>query len=109
MRQQTFEMIDAQRAAHALQRLAGSLHDVLHEQLAATAEQVRKRDATLGRVEFVFLVDLHPGQGSPLLRQRIAATRELLLVLHELPALGDPLFTIDDAVHGDSFSACASG
>jgi hypothetical protein len=45
---QAFEMIDAQRAAHALKRLVRPLHDVLHEELAAAAKQVRKRNASPG-------------------------------------------------------------
>ena len=47
MRQDAFEVIDAERAAHALQRLIRTLHDVLHEKLAPAAEQVREGHAPL--------------------------------------------------------------
>ena len=100
MRQQAFEMVDAERAAHALQRLSRTLHDVLNEQLAAAAEQIGERHPALRRIEFVALVDLDPGQGPALLGERVAPAGEFLFFLHELPAFGDPLFTSDDAMHG---------
>ena len=97
-------MIDAERAAHALQRLAGSLHDVLHEELRAAAEQVRERHAAVRRIELVVLVDLDPGQGAALFGQRVAAAGEFLFLLHQLLAFGDPLFPGHDAMHDGSFS-----
>ena len=81
MRQQAFEMVDAQRAAHALQRLSGTLHDVLNEELAAASEQIGERHAALRRIELVVLVDLDPGQGPALFGQRVAPAREFLFLL----------------------------
>ncbi len=48
VRQQAFEVVDSQRAAHALQRLPRPLHDVLHEELGAAAKQIREANTSLG-------------------------------------------------------------
>ena len=50
---------------------------------------------------------LHPGQGAPLFRQRIAPAREGLFLGQQLLAFGDPLFTVTTRCMGGSFSVGA--
>jgi hypothetical protein len=66
-------------------------HQVLHQQLAAAVEQVGQRATAHRRVEFVGLVDPHPGQRSALARDLVAEAGQPLLVRKQRLSLGNPL------------------
>src|SRR5262249_30531200 len=79
------------RAGRTAAAVVRAEHEVIDDELRAAAEQFRQgRTAFLG-VESVGLVDGHPGQRLPALRQLVAAPRELLLGLEQAAPRGKPL------------------
>src|SRR6185369_9800925 len=65
---------------------------VVDEELRAPAEEVRQRGVPFIGVEAIVLVDLHPRQLLPPLRQLVAAPCELLLRREQLAPRREPLF-----------------
>src|SRR5262245_15228288 len=102
--EQARDMIDLERAAHALRDLAGSHHEVLDEELAPAVEQIGEADLALRRVEDVLLLDPDPRQLATQPVQLVALLREGLLARQELHALLDPLRPGNDSMrlHGHS-------
>ncbi len=62
MHEYALEMVDFERASHALVRHAGPHHEVLDEELAAAVEELGQRDLALGSAESICLFHFHPGQ-----------------------------------------------
>src|ERR1700758_2328272 len=62
MRKQTLDVVDFERAPDALARLAGTHHEVLDEELAATVEQLCERNLSGWSVKDVLLLDPDPRQ-----------------------------------------------
>src|SRR2546423_6866979 len=61
-------------------------HEMVDEQLRATIEELGERLRPRLGLEAVVLLDRHPGELPPLLRERVAAPGELLLFREQLPA-----------------------
>jgi hypothetical protein len=75
-------------------------HEVVHEELAATLEQLRQRARAAIGVEAVLLLDASPGKRAPLPRQFVAQPRVLLLTLEQFLASRNPRFPRCDRVRG---------
>ncbi len=58
---------------------ARSKHEMLHQKLLTALEQLGERDGAVGPTEDIRLIDLHPGQLPPQLRELVAAPRQVLL------------------------------
>src|SRR5262249_29784859 len=84
-----------ERAALARRLPAGIEHQVLDDQLVAPREQVRQGLLSVRPLERVGLVDALPRQVAPLLAQRIARPREVLLLGEQLLARLDPFLARD--------------
>jgi hypothetical protein len=78
---------------------------VVDEQLGAAVEEVGERFRSALRLERVLLVDPNPRQLTPLLRELVAAARELLLFLQKRLALGLPLLQRRDPVRAHWFAS----
>ena len=98
MYENSFDMVNFQRATHALRYLPRPHHEMLDEKLAASVEKVSERHLPFWRVEDVILLDLHPGQGATLDGQFVAQSRELLFLAEQVLARNQPLFLRDDFV-----------
>src|SRR3954469_8063424 len=81
-------------------RVVGSVHDVVGEQLRAAVEQLAQRLLALLGVEDVVLLDRHPGQLTPLLGDLARELRVLGLELRQLPARSLPFLPCSDLVSG---------
>src|SRR5262249_3956767 len=96
------DMVGPERAAHAAFLPSRPEHEMLDDQLAASAEEVGERLLSVGSVEHVSLLDLHPRQLAPLGAQAIAQPGEFLLPAQMLLAGNEPLVSGHDAMvrHG---------
>src|SRR5919198_4564441 len=72
------DMIDQERAAPATLLPPRTEHEVVHDQLASAAEEVGERLLPFRSVKHVILLDLDPGQFTPLSAQLIAQPGEFL-------------------------------
>src|SRR3954469_23427103 len=87
-------------AGTGAERVVGSVHDVVGEQLRAAVEQLTQRLLALLGVEDVFLLDRHPGQLTPLLGDLARELRLLSLELRQLLASSLPFLPCSDLVSG---------
>ena len=95
------EVVGPERAVLASHLGIRAEHEVVDHQLAAAIEQVGQRLPPLRAVERVLLGDGLPGEVPARLGQGVARAGELLFLLEEPGAGGDPLFARNDAVsHG---------
>src|ERR1700733_7333751 len=108
MHQQAFEVVHFESAADAVILLAGAHHEMLQEELAATVEQLRERDFSLGTVEDVFLFDTHPGQCTLFGAELVAQFRERLFLGEQSDARLAP-FTARDNAMPERRGCCAAG
>src|SRR4029453_18299394 len=67
---------------------------MIYQELGAPPEEVRQRRAPLVRLEAICLVNAHPGEVVPPLRQVVAAARQLLLRLKQIEPRRQPLFPV---------------
>src|SRR5215467_6644539 len=79
MHENAFNMVDLEGTPNALSVLPRSHHEVLHEELTSTVEQLRKRHLALRRIKYVRLLDFYPWKRAPFCAQLIAKFRELFL------------------------------
>src|SRR5262249_19254228 len=81
------------RAALRWPTCFGPEHEVVDQELRAAAKQVGQRSAALVGVEAIGVVDAHPRQRLPSLRQLVAAPGELLLRRQQLQPRRQPFLT----------------
>src|SRR5260370_41153052 len=96
IRQMDDEAVEAVRdrgAQWAPCRVVGPEHEVIGEELRASAEEIGEGRRALVGLEAVLLVDSKPGQLLPLPRQFVASPRQRLLGLEQLQPGRQPLFT----------------
>jgi hypothetical protein len=79
MHENALNMVDLEGTPNALPVLRRSHHEMFHEELAATVEQLHKFHLALRRIEYVRLLDFHPRKRRPFCAQLIAKFRELSL------------------------------
>src|SRR4030095_3577326 len=84
------DMVGAERAADAAFLPVRPEHEMLDHELAAPVEQVGERHLATRPVEYIGLVDLHPGQLAALGTELVALARELFLLRQQRLARGDP-------------------
>src|SRR5688500_18187365 len=103
MDEDAVERVRDRRAGWAPRLEVGSEHEVVNDQLRASAEQVFERSAPLVGLEPVLLVDPDPGQLLPPPRQLVAAARKVLLGLQQLEPRRTPFFTCSGLVFGHRY------
>ncbi len=81
------DMVGAERAAGAALLPVRREHEVLHDELAAPVEEIRKRAFSRRRVENVFLLDLHPWQLTAFGHDLVAQFGQFLFA-REMPFAG---------------------
>ena len=84
----------------------GAEHEVVDEQLRATVEEVGERLRAVLGLEPVVLLDRHPGELPPLLRELVTAMGELLLLREELFARRVEFLLRADLVLGHRLPSC---
>ncbi len=97
---EALEGVRPERAARAALVPLGSVHEVVHEQLAVAIEQIRQIQASSWPVEAVLLVDSDPWQRPSLRGELVAEAVQLLLAGEELEARRQPLLTGADVRRG---------
>src|SRR5882672_4143316 len=78
-------------------------HEVIHDELAASVEQVAESHRAVGISENIILLDPDPGQRAALCRQAVPLARECLLLGEQRAAGFDPLFFRDDVMLGHEY------
>jgi hypothetical protein len=91
MHQRASDVIGHERAAGAALLPARAEHEVLHDQLAASLEQIGEALFSTGRIKDVVLIHSHPGQVTTLRGERVALAAVILLVDQQLLPGLDPL------------------
>src|SRR5258707_7149376 len=94
------EIARPKRAALAPNVPIRLVHEVIYDELAATAKEVRQSLSAVLAFEYVLLLDALPGQLAPLPAELFAQAREFLLFCDEAPAGGDPVVVTCDLVVG---------
>ena len=79
MERRAVEMIGKIGAARAAFAPIGAEHEVIDDQLATAGEEIAERLLSRRRVEHVILLDLDPGQGTPLGAELVAGLGQRLL------------------------------
>src|SRR5260221_11904825 len=104
MDEDAVDPVGDRRAGHTPRRVVRPEHEVVDEELRAPSEEVCQRGAALLGIEAVRLVDGHPRQLLTLPCHRVAAPRQLLLLLQEPEPGGQPLLACCGHVlgHGSS-------
>src|SRR6266480_7842558 len=87
------EAVRDRRAGRTPSFVVGPEHEVVDEELRASPEEISEGRFSFVGLEAVLLVDSHPGQLLPPLRQLIAPPRQFLLGLEQLQPGRKPLFT----------------
>src|SRR5215216_2311945 len=87
------EPVRDRRTRRAARGVLGPEHEVVHEELSAPTEQIRKRRASFVDLEAVVLVDSDPGELLPPPGELVAAPSQLLLGLEQLEPGHKPLLT----------------
>ena len=82
----------------AIELHAGAEHEVVDQELRAPVEQLRQRLGPLLGFEAVLVLDGHPGEVPPLLRELVIAPGELLLLRQQLVSLRLPFLLGSDCV-----------
>ena len=103
------EAVGDRRAARAALVPVGPVHEVVHEQLRTTSEEVGERGLPGFGVEAVVLLHRDPGERAPLRRERVAAAGELLLGGEQLEAGGAVLGRGAGRVGGGHAGSSGSG
>jgi hypothetical protein len=95
-------MIELERAADASLAPVRSEHEMLDDQLAASAEQIGEGFLPVRPIEDIGLLDLDPRQCPPLAAELVAQAGELLFLAQKLGTLCESLFLRYDRVllHG---------
>ena len=75
---------------------------MVHDELAAAVEKIGQRYLAVGRIKFIALLYLFPGQSAALAAQFIAQAGELFLFGQELAAGGKPFLMRNDVWVFDS-------
>jgi hypothetical protein len=96
------ESVSDRRAGGTGSGVVRAEHEVVNKQLCAPAKQVRQQRASFVSIKAILLINGHPRQCLPPLRQFIAAPREILLSLEQLEPLGKPLLACSGPVHHSS-------
>src|SRR5919112_608701 len=86
------ESIRNRGAGCAPGRVVGPEHEMIYEELRAPSEELGERRLALIRFESILLVDPDPGQLRRPPGELVTATGDLLFVLQQLDAGGEPLF-----------------
>ncbi|NYJ15087.1 hypothetical protein GGI64_006192 [Rhizobium leguminosarum] len=86
-------MIGQEGAAGAAGIPIRAEHEMIDQKLAAAVKEIGERLLSLGRVEDVILIDLHPGQRQPFGVDAVAQLRRLLFLQQQGTAGFDPLLT----------------
>ncbi len=94
----TVEVVGQARATRTGSGIARPEHDVVRKQLGAPVEELRQRLRPLFSRQGVLLVDAHPRELFPLLRELLAAGGVRLLLLVQLLASREPLLARYDFV-----------
>src|SRR5712692_11617972 len=97
-------MVRNERATWAAFHPLGTKHEVIHNQLASTAEKIAQRFLALRPIENVSLLNLLPRQFAALPAQLVAQPRKLLLLLQQLLSRRKPFRLGHDS--GKRFFAC---
>src|SRR5262245_22045158 len=92
------DVIAQERATDATLFQAMPHHEVIDDQLTAPVEQIGKRPLALRRIEYVLLLNLHPGQRAPLGGNKIAHARERLLAFEMCLARREPFVLGHDSI-----------
>src|SRR5262249_22204038 len=74
------DLVDEHRAAVATHVLIRPEHEVVDKQLPPTFEEIEQPGLARGRVEDVFLLDVHPREPAPLGGERVPRVGGLLLL-----------------------------
>src|SRR5216683_3871763 len=96
MNKNAVDMIELERTADASLAPIRAEHEMLDDQLTASAEQIGEGFLPVGPVEDVSLLHLYPGQCAPLRAQPVAQAGELLFLAQEFGTGRQPLFLRDD-------------
>jgi hypothetical protein len=84
------DVVGLERAARAGGVPIGVIHQVMDDELAAPLEEVGERLPAFRRVEYIRLLDLHPGQRTPFRAQAVTRPHVLLLLDQERRARRQP-------------------
>ncbi len=98
MRQNAVEGVGARGADRAAGLVARAEHEVVDEELGATVEELRQAPRALVGLEPVVLLDPHPWQLPPLLRELITEPGVFLLASQQLFAGRLPFLAAPDLV-----------
>src|SRR5207302_6224068 len=100
MRGDAVEVVGPEGAAAAADLPVRTVHEVVDDELAALAEEIREHFPAILALEDVFLLDPLPRQVSALPAELITTTGELLFLGEKTRAGGDPVLVTDDSMFG---------
>src|SRR4051812_49400746 len=86
------------RAGWAARAVIGAEHEMVNEELRATAEKIGERGGAVVGVEAIVLVDPDPGKFLALFRQLVAAVGVFFFGGEQFFPGGEPVGTRDDFV-----------
>src|SRR5882762_3830979 len=104
----SLDIVRPERAALAPNVPIRLVHEVIYDELAAAAKEVRQSLSAVLAFEYVLLLHALPGQLAPLPAELFAQAREFLLSCEEAPAGGDPVVVTYDLLvgHGTLHRKC---
>src|ERR1700730_8773521 len=76
------------------------VHEVIYDELAAAAKEVRQSLSAVLAFEYVLLLDALPGQLAPVPAELFAQASEFLVFCEEAPGGGDPVVVTYDLLVG---------
>src|SRR5437868_15543250 len=100
MRGDAVEVVGAEGAAAAADLPVRTVHEVVDDELAALAEEIREHFPAILALEDVFLLDPLPRQVPALPAELITTTGEILFLGEKTRAGGDPVLVTHDSKIG---------
>src|SRR5437762_1120013 len=100
MRGDAVEVVGPEGAAAAADLPVRTVHEVVDDELAALAEEIREHFPAVLALEDVFLLDPLPRQVPALPAELITTTGELLFLGEKTRAGGDPVLVTHDSMFG---------
>src|SRR5258708_25358943 len=92
------EAIRDHRAGRTARRVVRSEHEVVDEELRASAEEVRQRGTPFIGLEAISLIDWYPRQFLPLACKLVTSAREFLFCFEQFELRFQPLFACSGLV-----------
>src|SRR5437588_6486585 len=100
MRGDAVEVVGPEGAAAAADLPVRTVHEVVDDELAALAEEIREHFPAILALEDVFLLDPLPRQVPALPAELLTTTGELLFLGEKTRAGGDPVLVPHDSMFG---------